>query len=158
MNEYDVIGWQANCGENNICSLIATGCTDSCCRSRAPKISLPYFILVHVCVKMIKDSVQQVPCIRWGCMYPKSRVYKRHFMYNLGTSQGLLPNETWYWFWYQLYLYPGISLTVILSMPHQTRPRDSAYPAVVNFETVIGFCLVPSEPDHDAERDERVLF
>lgn len=33
-------------------------CMDNCCRSRVPKISLPYSILVHVCVKMIKDSIQ----------------------------------------------------------------------------------------------------
>lgn len=47
---------------------------DNCYRSRVPKISLPYSILAHVSVKMIKDSVQQVLALHRSCVYPKSRV------------------------------------------------------------------------------------
>lgn len=56
----------------NIQSWVVTG--DNCCRSRVPKISLPYSILVRVCVKMIKGSVQQVLALHRGCVYPKSRI------------------------------------------------------------------------------------
>ena len=112
---------------------------DNCCRSRAPKISLPYFILVHVCVKMIKDSVQQVPASDRGCMYQKSRVYsdilckipqvllKVCFQTKPDTGSDIN----------YIYIWEPVSLS-FLSIPHQTRPRGQC-PAVVSFETVLGF-------------------
>lgn len=135
-----MIGWQANSGKISVLWLLQGYCTDNCCRSRAPKISLPYFILVHVCVKMIKDSVQQVPVSDRGCMYPKSRVYSDI----LCTIPQVLPKvcfqtkpDTGSDINY-IYIRESVSLS-FLSIPHQTRPRDSAYPAVVSFETVIDF-------------------
>lgn len=55
-----------------------------------------------------------------------------------------------------IYIRESVSLS-FLSIPHQTCPRDSAYPAVVSFETVIGFLSGALEPDQML-KDERVLF
>lgn len=111
---------------------------DNCCRSRVPKISLPYSILVHVCVKMIKDSVQQVLALHRGCMYPKSRVcsntaYKipqvlPKVCFHTKPDTGIK----------YVYIWELVSLS-LLARPHQICPRDSADPGVVSFETVIGF-------------------
>ena len=102
---------------------------DNCCRSRAPKISLPYFILVHVCVKMIKDSVRQVPAPDRGCMYQKSRVYsdilckipqvllKVCFQTKHDTGSDIN----------YIYIREPVSLS-FLSIPHQTRPRGQSLP------------------------------
>ena len=73
-------------------------------------------------------------------MYPKSRVYS-DILY---TIPQVLPKvcfqtkpDTGSDINY-IYIRESVSLSC-LSIPHQTRPRDSAYPAVVSFETVIGF-------------------
>jgi hypothetical protein len=116
-------------------------CMDNCCCRRVPKTSLPCFILVHLCVKIIKDSVQQVSALHRGAMYSKGRICSdiklkipRHF---------LRFASLWDWIlvWYQIYLYFGaISLSLLIRL-HRICPRDSDYSRVVSSETVAGFVL-----------------
>ena len=125
-----VSGWQANSGKTPRLWLLQDYCMDNCCRSRVPVISLPCSILARVPVKTIKHSVQQVLALHRGCIYPKSRVhsdiaykfprYSLRFASTGNLILVLIANV--------FILYLGAVSWWLLARPHQTFPRDSAYP------------------------------
>lgn len=121
--------------------------------------SLPYSILVHMCVKMMKDSVQQVLALHRGCMYPKNRIcsdiaYKipqvlpkvcSHSKSNTGSDIKYI------YIWAQSHCHSWLVLTKFV-------PGAVPTPGLSALKLWLGFCLVPSDADHDAEREEGVLF
>lgn len=111
---------------------------DNCYRSRVPKISLPYSILAHVSVKMIKDSVQQVLALHRSCVYPKSRVcsdiaykFPRYFL-RFATIENLILVLI-----VNIFIF-GSNLTVSLGWTSSNVSQRRCLPWVVSFETMTG--------------------
>lgn len=159
MNEYVWLGDKRTRGKYLVFGCYRTTAWTTAVAVGCPKISLPYSILVHVCVKMIKDSVQQVLALHRDCMYPKSRICS-----GIAYKIPQVPSKVCSYM--KSNIGSDVKYVYIWAQPHchswpvlpKSVPGTVPTLGLSALKLWLGFCLVPSDADHDAEREEGALF